>query len=256
MTRPVDDGHSRPAADPSARSDRAIATNDEWGQLEQRLAPLEALVPAEAPQWRAAALGGVAVLGVFLTSVIALLGVVSVERLLVPAGDAADLSHGIALGVAVAAWGALSLGVLAVTARWLLGRAASLGHRDMALAAVVLVLLAGWTVGLHAWVVRVAGYVELDLISRSTYVWPLVVVLATVALAAVRFTRGRVAVGVLVLVALSIALVFVETIRNGMGAIADGDVSAAGVAVGLLSIAQIAVLLTWLAGTVWTRYGR
>jgi hypothetical protein len=90
-----------------------MGPDDAWGELEQRLAPLEALVPEHAPPWRAAALGAVAVLGVLGASVVALLGVVSIERLLVPAGDAADLTHGVALGIAMAAWGLLSLGVLA-----------------------------------------------------------------------------------------------------------------------------------------------
>jgi len=256
MTRPVDDGRGWPAPESSERSDGAMGPDDQWGELEERLAPLDALVPEHAPQWRAAALGAVAVLGVLGASYIALLGVFSIERLLVPAGDAADLTHGVALGIAMAGWGVLSLGMLAAAARRILGRAASLRRRDVLVAAVLLVLLAGWTTSLHAWVVGVAGYVELDLISRSTYVWPLVVVLATVALAGARFTRGAVTVGVLALVALSISAISVETIRNALGAVADGDVSGAGVAVGLLSVVQIVVLLIWFAATVRGRYWR
>ncbi len=254
MTRPVDDGRGRPAPDLSERSDVTVEPNGGRGELQERLAPLEALVPEHAPPWRAAALGAVVVLGVFGASVIALFGVVSIERLLVPAGDAADLTHGVALGIAMAGWGVLSLGVLAAAARRILGRGASLGRRDVLVAAVLFVLLAGWTTGLHAWVVGVAGYVELDLIARSTYVWPLVVVLATVALVGVRFTRGAVTVGVLALVGMSISAISVETIRNALGAAADGDVSGAGVAVGLLSIAQIVVVLIWFAATVRDRY--
>ncbi len=256
MTRPIDDGRGRPALESSERSDVAMGPDDGWGELEERLAPIEALVPEHAPPWRAAALGVVAVLGVLGASFVALLGVVSIERLLVPAGDAADLTHGVALGIAMAAWGVLSLGVLATAARRILGRGASLARRDVLVAAVLLILLAGWTTALHAWVVGVAGYVELDLIARSTYVWPLVVVIATVALVGVRFTRGAVTVGILALVALSIAAISVETIRNALGAVADGDVSGAGVAVGVLSIAQIVVLLTWFAATVRRRYRR
>jgi len=198
----------------------------------------------------------VAVLGVFAASVVALLGVVSLEHLLLPEADAADLTHGVALGIAMAAWGVVSLGVLAAAARGILGRAVVLGRRDVVVAGVLLLLLAGWTTGLHAWVVGVAGYVELDLIARSTYVWPLVVVLATVALVGVRFTRGVVTVAVLALVALAISSISVETILNTLGAVADGDVSGAGFAVGLLSAAQIVVLALWFASTIWSRYLR
>jgi len=254
VTRPVDDGRGLPAPEPAERSDGAMGPDEQWGELEERLAPLEALVPEHAPQWHAAALGSVAVLGVFGASYIALLGVISIERLLVPAGDAADLTHGVALGIAMAGWGVLSLGALAAAARLILGRAASLGRRDVLVAAVLFVLLAGWTTSLHAWVVGVAGYVELGLIARSTYVWPLVLVLATVALVGIRFTRGTVTVAVLALVALAISAIIVETLLNAVGAVADGDVSGAGVAVGILSVAQIAVLVIWFAGTVRARY--
>ena len=65
----------------------------------------------------------VALLGVFAANVVALLIVASLQRLLVPAGDAADLTHGVALGIAMAAWGVLSLSVLAAAARAILGRA-------------------------------------------------------------------------------------------------------------------------------------
>lgn len=255
MTRP-DDGRGRPAREPSERRDVAVGPVDPWAELEERLAPLEALLPEHAPPWRAAALGAVAVLGVFGASFIALFGVVTIERLLVPAADAADLTHGVALGIAMACWGVLSLGVLAAAARRILGRAASLGRRDVLVAAVLFVLLAGWTTSLHAWVVGVAGYVELGLIARPTYVWPLVVVLATVALVGARFTRGAVTVGVLALVGLAISAISAETIQNALGAVEDGDVSGAGLAVGLLSIAQIVVLLIWFAATVRDRYLR
>jgi hypothetical protein len=193
---------------------------------------------------------------VFGASLVSRLAVLGIEHLLFPANDAADFTHGAALGIAVAAWGVLSLAVLGGAARWMLGRAASLGRRDVVVAGVVLVLLAAWTTGLHAWVVGVVGYVELDLISRSTYVWPLIVVLVTVALVGVRFTRGRVTVVVLALAALAIVAISIETVRNASGAVADSEVSSAGIAVGLLSVAQIVVLCAWSAVIVWNRYGR
>jgi hypothetical protein len=254
MTPPIEDGRGREEVESPERADVGTRSEDRWGELEARLAPLEALVPEQAPPWRAAALGVVAVVGVFAASIVALLGVVSLEHLLLPEADAADLTHGVALGIAVAAWGVLSLGVLAGAARAILGRAAVMKRRDVLVAGVLLVLLAGWTAGLHAWVVGVAGYVELDLIARTTYVWPLVVVLATVALAGARFTRGAVTVGVLALVALALLAITIETIRNAFGAIADGDVSGAGVVVGVISVAQIAVLAAWFASTVRNRY--
>ncbi|MEX1156831.1 MAG: hypothetical protein WED12_06640, partial [Chloroflexota bacterium] len=150
-----------------------------------------------------------------------------------------------ALGGFVVAWGLLSLGFLAASARVTLGRAATLGRRDFAAAGIVLLLLGGWTIGLHAWVVGVAGYVELDLIRRGTYVWPAVVVLVTIALSAIRLTRGWIALTLLGLGALAIAVLAVETLRNGLGAMADGDVSAAGIVVGILSVGQLAVLAGW-----------
>ena len=146
--------------------------------------------------------------------------------------------------------------MLALAARAILGRAALLERRDLFVAGVLLLLLAGWTIGLHAWIVGVAGYVELDLIARSTFVWPLVVVLATVALAGVRFTRGAVTLGVLALVALAVLAIIIETIRNAFGAVADREVSGAGIVVGFLSAAQIVVLAWWFVSTVRNRYGR
>jgi hypothetical protein len=65
-----------------------------------------------------------------------------------------------------------------------------------------------------------------------------------------------VTVGVLALVALALLATTIETIRNAFGAVADGDVSGAGVVVGVLSVAQIAVLAVWFASTVRNRYWR
>ncbi len=68
--------------------------------------------------------------------------------------------------------------------------------------------------------------------------------LATIALA-VRLTRGRVMLALLGLATLAIAGLAVETLQNGFGAIADGEVSASGIVVGILSVAQLAVLGGW-----------
>ena len=181
-------------------------------------------------------------MGVVAASLVALVAVTSVERLLIPDGDAADLGHGVALGVFVLVWGLLSLALLAAAARLTLGRAATLARVDLAAAGLVLLLQAGWTTALHAWV---AGYVELDLVRPGTYLWPAIVVLATLALVAVRLSRGRIALGLLGFAGLAAAVLFVETFRNALGAIADGDVSGAGLAVGILSVAQLAVLGRW-----------
>lgn len=236
---PPEDGHSVRSSAPG------ISDQEAWAGLEARLAPLDALVPPRPPGWRVATLGAVTLAGVVVSSFVGLFGAVTLERLLIPDTDAAALAHGVALGAFVVAWGILSLGILAAAARITLGPAATLGRRDLAVAGLVLLLLGGWMIGLHAWVVGIAGYVELDLIGRGTYVWPAVVVLVAVALAAVRLTRGRVALGLLGLAALAIAALAVETLRSALGAIADGDVSPPGIAVGVLSAAQLAALAGW-----------
>ena len=69
--------------------------------------------------------------------------------------------------------------------------------------------------------------------------------LVTIVLAAVPLTRGRIALGLLGLAALANGALLVETFQNGLGAIADGDVSGPGLAVGILSVAQLAVLGGW-----------
>ncbi len=222
-----------------------VADEEGLDHLEVRLAPLGALAPRAVPPWRAAALGVVTLAGVVAASLVALVAVMTLERWLVPNGDAAEVGHGVALGAFVLVWGLLSLGVLAGAARVTLGRGATLARGDLAAAGLVLLLQGGWTSALHAWVVGIAGYVELDLVSRGTYLWPAVVVLVTIALAAVRLTRGRIAPVLLGFAALAIGAIFVETVQNGLGAIADGDVSGAGLAIGILSAAQLTVLGCW-----------
>lgn len=222
-----------------------LATEEAWADLAARLAPLDAVVPRTIPPWRAAALGAATLVGVLAASLMALVAVMSVERWLIPDGDAADLGHGVALGVFVLVWGLLSLGLLAAAARLTLGRAAALARGDLASAGLVLLLQAGWTIALHAWLVGVAGYVELDLVRPGTYLWPAIVVLVTIALTAVHLSRGRIALGLLCFAGLAAAVLLVETVRNALGAVADGDVTGAGLAVGILSVAQLAVLGRW-----------
>lgn len=197
------------------------------------------------PPWRAAALGVLILGGVVAASLVALVAVMTLERWLVPDGDAAEAGHGVALGAFVLVWGLFSLGVLAGEARVMLGRGATLARGDLAAAGLVLLLLGGWTWALHAWVVEIAGYVELDLVGRGTYLWPVVVVLITIALVAVRLARGRIAPVLLGFAALAIGAIFVESVQNALGAIADGDVSRTGLAIGILSAAQLTVLGCW-----------
>lgn len=237
---------------PSSIAD-IVADEAAWVDLEARLAPLEILVPRSVPPWRGAALGVLTLVGVGIASLLALVGVATIERWLIPNGDAADVSHGVALGGFVVVWGLLSLGLLAGATRLTLGRGSTLARGDLAIAGLVLLLLGGWTIALHAWNVGVAGYVEPDLIGRGTYLWPGIVVYLAVALAAVRLTRDRIALALLVLVALAIGALVVETLGNGLGAIADGDVSETGVAVGVLSATQLVVLGSWWWRTVRTR---
>lgn len=228
---------------------------------EERMSPASAqdrLTP-----WRAAALGVVTIGGVVAASLVALVAVMTLERWLVPNGDAAEAGHGVALGAFVLVWGLLSLGVLAGAARVMLGPDATLARGDLAAAGLVLLLQGGWTSALHAWVVGIAGYVELDLVGRGTYLWPALVVLVTIALAAVRLARGRIAPALLGFAALAIGAMFVESVQDGLGAIADGDVSGAGLAIGILSAAQLIVLGCWwwvaarrLIGETAARAGR
>jgi hypothetical protein len=228
--------------------------DDSWESLERRLAPLERLIPPEPPPWRIAALALTTVIGAGVAALISLLVVVSLEHVLFPQADAADVTHGIALGLSVAVGGGLSLVILWVAARTTVGRAARLDRRDLALASVVFALLAAWTVALHAWVVGVAGYVELDLIGLGTRAFDGIVVLVTVALVATPLTRARATVAVLAATAIGIAALIFETISNALGAVADGEVSAAGLAVGAVSAILILVLSAWAVATAHARF--
>jgi hypothetical protein len=251
MKKPFDE-RSEVRDAPSA--DTTSPEREAWEAIERRLAPLENLVPPEPPPWRIGALALTTIVGVGVAGLASLLGVVSLEHVLFPQADAADLTHGVALGLSVAVGGGLSLLLLAAAARVTVGRAARLDWRDVALAAVVFVLLAAWTVALHAWVVGVAGYVELGLISLGTRAFDGIVVLVTVALVATPLTRARATVAVLAAVTIGIGLLTLETISNAFGAIADGDVSAAGLAVGALSVILILVLAGWAIATARARY--
>ncbi len=231
----------------------SAADEETWTDLEARLAPLDARMPRPVPPWRFAALGALTLVGVLVSSVVALVAVVTLERWLIPNGDAADVSHGVALGGSMLVWGLLSLGLLAGAARVTLGCAATLGRGDLTAAGLVLLLQAGWTFALHAWVVGATGYVEFELVHPGTRLWPGVVMLVTITLAAVRLALGGTAWGLLGFAGLAIAGLIVETLQNGLGAIADGDVSQAGLAVGILSVAQLAVLGWWWWRTVRTR---
>jgi hypothetical protein len=228
--------------------------DDAWEALERRLAPLESLVPPEPPPWRIGALALTTIVGVGVAGLVSLLAVVSLEHVLFPQVDAAELTHAIALGVSVAVGGGLSVMILGVAARVTVGRAAQLDRRDLALAAVVFALLAAWTVALHAWVVGVAGYVELDLISLGTRAFAGLVVLVTVALVATPLTRARATVAVLAAATIGIAALTLETISNALGAFGDGEVSAAGVAVGALSAILVLVLSAWAIATTRARF--
>lgn len=239
-----------PPADPSPPSDGEEA----WEAMERRLAPLESLLPPEPPPWRIGALALTTLIGVAVAGLVSLLAVVSLEHLLFPEADASELTHGIALGLSVAVGGGLSLLILGVAARVTVGRAAQLDRRDLALAAVVFALLAAWTVALHAWVVGVAGYVEIDLVRLGTRAFSTIAVLVTVALVAAPLTRAKATVAVLAATTLGIAALLLETISNAFGAIADGEVSAAGIALGVLSAVVILLLSAWTIATVRARF--
>lgn len=224
--------------------------------LRRHLTPLDALVPERAPAWRPAALGVVALVGVAATMVPAALATMLVERLLVADRDAADIVHGIALGAFVVLWGAFALLILRLAARISIGRGAAIAGRDLMAAGVVLLLVGLWVVALHAWNVGVAGYVEIDLIGRGTYIWPAVVVSLVVALAAARLADRRVAIVLGLIAGLGIAALLVEMIINVLGASADGDVSAAGLVVGVLSALQLFALVGWWLDVVRPRLRR
>lgn len=224
--------------------------------LRRHLAQLDALVPERAPAWRPAALGAVALVGVAATMVPAALATMLVERLLVADRDAADVVHGMALGAFVVLWGTFALLILRLAARISIGRGAAIAGRDLMAAGVVLLLVGLWVVALHAWNVGVAGYVEIDLIGRGTYIWPAVVVSLVVALAAARLADRRVAIVLGLIAGLGIAALLFEMIINVLGASADGDVSAAGLVVGVLSALQLFALVGWWLDVVRPRLRR
>lgn len=220
-----------------------LDAEDAWVRLNRRLEPLNAVVPASIPSWRPATLGFLAMAGVALTMVPAALVMMLIERWLTV--DAEQPAHGVALGAFVFLWGLLSLALLSTAARLTIGRAGQLARRDLALAGAVLLAQGAWVAALHAWNVGVAGKVELDLIGRGTYVWPAVVIFLVVILPAVRLVGRRLAAALLVVTGIGILLLLFETISNALGAVADGEVSAGGVAVGVLSTVLLMFLCYW-----------
>lgn len=231
--------------------DRSL-DDDAWRSLTQRLEPLEALVPDSVPTWRPATMSLLAVLGVALTALPAALPMMLLGRALdIPAESAA---HGLLIGAWTGLWGFLSLGVLALAARLTIGRAATIARRDLLFGAPVLVIQIAWIAALHAWNVGAAGgRVELDLIARATYFWPLVVIVLVVLLAAIRLCNRQTALILAAITALAIGFLLNETISNAFGALRDGDVAPAGLLVGALSGGQLLLLAVWWLDTASPR---
>jgi len=197
-----------------------------------------------APFWRSLALVAlvfVAVAATYVPAAVPFLG----ESLL-PPGLRTEVVHLAAIGGWMIVWGMLSLGVVALAARFVFAIRVRVARRDVVLAAVAVLLLAGWQMALMAWLISKFGLIELDALTPFAWLWP-AVVLVSVALSAIaRVVHRDVFTVVLAFAAVSIVALALETASSIAGALEDGRVSPNGMVVGVLTVLQVAVLGSWL----------
>lgn len=155
-----------------------------------------------------------------------------------------DCPYGLYVATTAVAWGglALALVLLSLVARRRVDRRAL--AVDAILGVAALAVLGAWIFSVYDWSIGKWGHVELDPVSPTTKLWPLLVVLAV---AVLPLSRGRrQAIGHAVPVAV-ILLLAVDVALGLWGALRDGSVSGSGLVVGLLYGLELVILGFWTA---------
>lgn len=162
-----------------------------------------------------------------------------------PADARTERAHLLALGGLMVVWGALSVVVIAVGARFL-GVRLSLSRRCLAFTAVIVLLLAFWNIALNAWLISKFDHIALDALSPNARLWPAVVLISVTLSIIARVVHRDMFPVVLAFAAVSIVALALETASSVAGALENGQVSPTGVVVGVLTVLQVAVLGSWL----------
>ncbi len=155
--------------------------------------------------------------------------------------DYDEHSHAAYIAMTLAVWGALSLGLVALTLRLRHGADTGIRLLDLALGGASLVVLGAWVFSIYEWSIAKFGYFENDAVGRTTFLWPLVVIFVVTLLP---FVRGRRPV-LLVLASVGLVVLAADLVLAAAGALRDGSVSMWGIVVGLLYFLEMALLLAW-----------
>lgn len=105
-------------------------------------------------------------------------------------------------------------------------------------------------VAFDAYIASRFGFLDDDVVGMTPFVWVYVSILILPVLGVASFLRGSIRIrlaGVGMVMAITIWLLVLE---NVLGALRDGVVSPAGLAIGALAVAQAALLTAW-AAVVW-----
>lgn len=149
--------------------------------------------------------------------------------------------HAAYIAMTLAGWGALSLGLVALTLRLRHGADTGIRPWDLALGGASVVVLGAWVFSIHEWSIAKFGYFETDAVGRTTFLWPLLVIFVV---ALLPFVRGRRPV-LLTLACVGLMVLAADIVLAAAGALRDGSVSMWGIVVGLLYFLEMALLLAW-----------
>jgi len=150
--------------------------------------------------------------------------------------------HAAYIAMTLAGWGALSLGLVALTLRLRNGADTGIRLLDLALGGASLLVLGAWVFSIYEWSIAKFGYFDNDAVGRTTFFWPLLVIFVVTLLP---FVRGRRRV-LLTLAGVGLMVLAADIVLAAADALRDGSVSMSGIVVGLLYLLEMALLLAWL----------
>ncbi len=216
----------------------------EWDPIRQRLEGIEADVPRQIPPWRLAGLGLVQVAVIIGAAVLVLPFVGFLTDALT--GSLGEPARPVALGAATFVWTTASLGGLALMARLVSGGVLGVPRRDWLFALLLYLTLGAWQTGIGLWQLTELGQLEADAVGPATRIWPMLVLAASLLLAARPLASPRASRGLWMTAALVAALLALQVLSEVAGALRDGHVSPAGLAIGVVTALQLLVLGAWL----------
>jgi hypothetical protein len=110
--------------------------------------------------------------------------------------------------------------------------------------------MAIWIVSVYAWNITKFGMVEMDAVGPTTWLWPLMTILASASLVVARIATMRIRSAALALVGACLGVLLLDIALALIGALRDGAVSGVGLVIGALAVLQVGLLGGWL---LWAR---